>query len=71
MAISRTINADKAGFLEHLEDQRAEWQAASDNTRLTLATRREYVAKAEGLEWAIRAVRDWSFTPDGSQPSKS
>jgi hypothetical protein len=68
MGLSRIIHADQAGFLGYLEEQVAEWEEASGNERLTLAKRNEYAAKAQGLAWAVRAVRDWEPKPDGWTP---
>ena len=59
MPVERKMKADKQGMLEFLESQRAQKRAEGNDEKLTLRQRREAYAYADGLAYAIAAIRDW------------
>lgn len=56
--MERTIHADKAGIIEHLEELAQPHRAAGRNARL-LRDRRYESGVAAGLNLAIGVLRDW------------
>lgn len=56
--MERTIHADKAGIIEHLEELAQPHRAARRNARL-LRDRRYESGVAAGLNLAIAVLRDW------------
>ena len=65
--LSRHIEGDKAGFMEFLEERRSELITQA-NTASLKKDRERLMAEAQGIDWARRAVRDWTIQPDGWEP---
>jgi len=58
--VTSTITADREGFLAYLEEQRQSHLSVAEHSRTQKAAASER-GIAEGLELAIRFVRNWEI----------
>lgn len=62
MTVTRKIEGTKDEFLAYLQEHYDYLRARADDEESTQTKRRECAAEARGLDYAMRAVADWTPT---------